>query len=238
MNTLNHNIIRDHIEKYQFFSGLNFRMLPERERQLITKKQQQRKASKKTVLYREGEFPEGVYFLQQGKVKLTSMNKNGSEQCFLVYGEGEMFGHRPILSNEAHSMTATTLEACELHYISRADFEAVVTDSEELSRMLLQQLSHEFKVLINRLNVLSCKGAKERVALFLLLLNEKFRKPDQNAFQSEIQISRSDLAAFSSTTLETAVRTLREFKDRNFVRLEGRSIYLVDVEGLFNLAIN
>lgn len=76
-------------------------------------------------------------------------------------------------------------------------------------------LSHEFTVLTNRLNVFAQRGIKERLALALLILNEKFRTAENKDGISEIKMNRTDLANYVGTSLENLGRTLTTFKEKN-----------------------
>jgi len=67
------------------------------------------------------------------------------------------------------------------------------------------------------------KSAKERIALSLLILQEKYRLP--GVAQPEITLSRGDLAAFAGTTHETLARIISRFKAEKIVRALGRKNY-------------
>ena len=79
------------------------------------------------------------------------------------------------------------------------------------------------------------KTIKERLAFFLITLNEKYKTPDQINGEAEIKVNRSDLASYTGTSLENLVRTLREFRDKNLIRTTGKSIYITDIDALFSL---
>ncbi|MEO6949709.1 MAG: helix-turn-helix domain-containing protein [Ginsengibacter sp.] len=91
--------------------------------------------------------------------------------------------------------------------------------SPHLAFNLVEILSFEFNVWINLIGSLSHKSAKERAALILLILNEKYRI---NGNESIITMSRSDLASYSKTTEETVVRILVFFKEQGILSTEGR----------------
>ncbi len=47
-----------------------------------------------------------------------------------------------------------------------------------------------------------------------------------------ISLSREDLANLVGTATETVIRLLSEFREENLVNISGRSITLLDVEGI------
>ncbi|MBL7917773.1 MAG: winged helix-turn-helix domain-containing protein, partial [Bacteroidia bacterium] len=69
------------------------------------------------------------------------------------------------------------------------------------------------------------KSVRERVALSLLLLRDKFKKENQDS-PVEVDLSREDLAKFVGTARETLVRLLHDFKEEGLIETNGRKIIL------------
>ena len=112
---------------------------------------------------------------------------------------------------------------------------SVVANSPRLSTIFLKSISHEFTVLVNRINVFAQRSLKERLAYFLLVLNDKYKLPGQITDEAEIKVNRGDLASYIGTSLENLVRTLKDFKTKNLIRTDGKSIYINDFESLYSL---
>lgn len=100
---------------------------------------------------------------------------------------------------------------------------------------LLYSLSYEFNIWVNRMTSFSHKGVKERVALTLLILHEKYKKHD-NEKNININFSREDLASMSGTTTETCVRILTQFKEKELIDSNGRKIKLINYLELLKIA--
>ena len=184
-------------------------------------------------LFHEGSYPKGVYILKRGKVKIYQRTQNGGEQIVYIYTPGEMFGFRPLLCNDSHPASAMTLEECGIYFLPVKYFLETLKQSAALSNILLQNLSHEFSVLVNRIAAFAQKSAKERVALSLLILQEKYRKPGRQYV--EISLSRADLAAFVGTTNETLARIVSKFKKEKVIKIYGRKIVVNNAEALYHL---
>jgi CRP-like cAMP-binding protein len=176
------------------------------------------------IIYRQGAYPKGVYVLKKGKIKISQFGPDGKEQIVYIYRRGELFGYRPLLCNQPHPVTATALEDCVIAFIPQKHFLSVLDDSPELVRTLLAQLSHEFMVWLNKINVLGQLPVKERIAVALLILNEKYKKAGKEHLPSVVNLSRENIARFSGTTVESLVRVLRLFKDENIISARGRQI--------------
>lgn len=235
MNTQLKTKIEDNLSNFNFYSGIRLEDLPIKERIELEQDTETIKLNKKGVLYTEGEIPKGVYILQKGKVKFTQLNFDGSVQILFIFSAGEMFGHRALLSNDKHVVSAIALEDCELMYIEKDNFLSVLNNSKVLSGLFLQSVCHEYNVLANRINIFAQKSIKERLAFFLLILNEKYKLPGQVNPDSEIKVNRSDLASYTGTSLENLVRTIKDFKTKCLIRTDGKSIFINDFEALYAL---
>ena len=66
---------------------------------------------------------------------------------------------------------------------------------------------------------LSHKSAKERVALILLILNQKYSNVNGS---TAITMTKLDIARYAETSEETVVRILSFFAENDIIKNEGR----------------
>ncbi len=175
------------------------------------------------ILYREGSTPRAVYRVKKGKVKIEQSGEDGNSRIFYIYTAGEYFGFRPLLSKGKHPVSAIVLEESEIEVFEGTGFLNIAKRSPNLSFNLVEILSFEFNVWVNLIGSFSHKSAKERVALILLILNEKYKTGDK---ENGISMSRADIARYSETTEETVVRVLSFFKEKGIVVSESRKIII------------
>ena len=174
-------------------------------------------------LYHEGSLPKAVYKLNKGKIKIEQTGDDGRSRIVYIYTIGEYFGFRPLLSKEKHPVSAVILEESEVEIFDGKGFLNIAKRSPHLSFNLLEILSFEFNVWINLISSLSHKSAKERVAIILLILNEKYKNADN---RTAITMSKADIASYSQTTEETVVRVLTFFKESAVVTTESRKVFI------------
>lgn len=235
MNAILKNKIDNGLANFNLNSGFCLEELPNEEKNDLLQQGKVLKLAKKSILYSEGEPPKGIYILLKGKVKVSQLNFDGSVQILFIFGAGEIFGHRAILGNDKQPVSATALEDCEVLFVEKEQFLNLVKSSTRFSLQIMQSISHEFTVLVNRINIFAQRGIKERLALFLLILNETYKIPGQLSEEAEIMINRNDLASYIGTSVENLVRTLKMFKDSNFIRTSGKGIFINDFEALYAL---
>lgn len=236
MNLLLKSRIQNSISNFMLSSNLSLENLPETELSFLLADAKKISLRRKEILFREGEPPKGIYMITRGKIKISQLNYNGAVQILFIYTHGELFGHRTIMGNDRQPVTATALEDCELLFIEKEQFLHAIKSSPLLAELFMKSMSHEFSVLLNRINVFAQRAIRERLALFLLILNETYKTPNQIIEESEIHMNRNDLAAYTGTSVENLVRTLKTFRESGYVRMEGKSIFIQDFEALHSIS--
>jgi CRP-like cAMP-binding protein len=222
------------ISQFYFTTQPVLDSLPEYDLKIFREHLKLKRVRKGKELFREGSFPKAIYIIKRGKVKLFQRGQSGTETIVYIYSAGEMFGFRPTLSNEKHPAGAVTMEESGIYVLPVKHFIRILSQSAALSNVLLRNLSHEFTVLINRIGAFAQRSVKERTALSLLILREKYRKHGEKD-NVEITLSRADLAAFVGTTVETIARIVSKWKEEKVIRSMGRRIVIEDEDALYKL---
>jgi CRP-like cAMP-binding protein len=224
------------IDNWDFKSESVLKDLPASDLILLNAHKLEQKYKKGEIIFREGAFPDGIFYIKAGKIKKYKLDKDGKEQIIYVANTGELLGYHAILSEDRYPDSAGALEESKIAFIPREDFLETLNQSKVLSRRLLKTLSHEFAVLANSLTMFAQKSVKERLALQLIVIREKYKVNFHAGMPVEINMSRDDLASLVGTARENVVRVLSEFKDAGIVETKGRKIIVHDVNKLIAIA--
>jgi CRP-like cAMP-binding protein/CheY-like chemotaxis protein len=188
-----------------------------------------RRYQAKEVIYREGDYPNYLYLLTSGKVKVVRSDHYGKELVTGLVGEGEYFGHMAILEGGDHEETTIALEPTEVLLIPRGDFLTLIESNRDVAVRFIKMLAGNVKSQEARLLSLAYAPVRERTARALLELYNRFIKDGD---QEELRISRDDLAALVGTATESLIRSLADFKEEDIIRVKGRSIAIIAPEKL------
>lgn len=226
------------ISKYQFSSQFVLEELSDEVKAKLMQKASVLQFGRNEVVYEEGVYSRGVYILEQGKVKVCHLDKNGRSQIVYIYGRGEMMGYRPLICEETHPVTAIALEDCRIRFIPEKYFLEVMSTSITFSNLLLRNVAREFGVWVNTISILTQRPVNERIAFVLLLLNSKYHHEVDGAPNGEdwIDITRDDFASYARTTIETVARVLGDLKRRGIIQIKARKIFVADLNQLEGIA--
>lgn len=223
------------IDIWDFHSESILTDLPAEDLEVLNFHKTEQLYKKGEIIFREGGSPSGIFYITSGKVKKYKVDKEGKENIIYVANSGELLGYHAVLAEDRYPDCAAALEESIIAFIPKEDFLSTLAQSDVLSRRLLKTLSHEFAVLANSLTIFAQKSVRERLALQLIVLREKYKVNFQPGMSVEINMSRDDLAGLVGTARENVVRVLSEFKEEGIVETRGRKIIVQDVRRLIEI---
>lgn len=185
---------------------------------------------KKDDIYKEGNYPKGVYFVSKGKVKIYQTSESGKELITELHKEGDFFGYVSLLQDEKYTSSATALEDSEIYMLPKEDFFSLIYKNAEVSRRFIEILSNNLRENEKQLVKLAYNSVRKRVAEALVKLSDKYKKDGEQTFS--MNVSREDLANLVGTATETVIRTLSDFKEDKFIEVAGGKITILNYDRL------
>lgn len=178
-------------------------------------------------LFYEDGIPTGAFYIIKGKAKKYKKVIDNQEQIFYIYKVGDLLGYHALLSDERYQDSCEALEPLTAQFISKENLLQLIEDIPSLKTAMMQNMAHEFGVLANTIAVLAQKAQTPRLALFLLILDNRY---DGHG----IELSRQDLSNLIGATRESVGRTLKEFKEDGLIDIRDKKIFLSDLPGLID----
>ncbi len=195
------------------------------------------KAHNQTLKFNKGETilfedsnPLGVYKIVSGYLKVFTTNNKGDEEIIYILGKNHIFGVASLLSGETTRSIVYAITDCEIELTPKDPFFDQLKTSLELNSALLKYLAQVGRVLNSKLTTFARKPLNERVALALLLLDQKLD------LDGTIIFSREDLANYIGTAVESLVRQLKKMKEDRLIKVQGRKIILLDYDKIYQMA--
>ena len=185
---------------------------------------------KKAEIYREGDYPNYLFCVNKGKVKTYKVNDDGKELIIQLYSEGDFFGYHQLLGDTIYSESAAALEETELSLIPKTEFFELILKNRQVAQIFMSMLTKDIKENEEQLIKLAYNSVRKRVSEALLKF---YDKADQ--VNGLFRISREDISNVAGTSLETAIRTLSDFKDEKLIDIISGKIKYLDVERLRKL---
>lgn len=223
-------------EPYLFKNAFVLTDLPDKDLDIFQSACQTDSRKRGEVLFRQGGFPKGAYWLISGKAKIFQEAPNGQRQTLYIYSNGDLIGYRQLIADEAHPVSCVVLEDARVGFIPGEVFRGLLDSSPFFARNVLTALAREFTVWMNRMTVFAQFPVRRRLILALLILHEQYRL--SGSAPGVVTMTRTELAEYVGASLETVVRILNTLKSGNLIRISGRRILLPDPNGLVDILQN
>lgn len=188
-----------------------------------------RNYSKKDAIYEEGQFPAYLFYIEEGKVKLSKTNEMGKELITRIYDKEQFFGYNALLRKQSYEVSAHAIEKSKIRLIPERDFEELLMQDREFTAYLIQMIAREVSESEQQLIDLAYSSVRKKTANALLSYIPESRK-DEN--KVTITAARDDLASIAGAAKETLIRTLSDFKSEGLISIDGSDITILDVEEL------
>lgn len=182
---------------------------------------------KKDIIFREGENPRWLFFVESGKVKLYKTSDDGRELIVKIAQTGDFLGFLALFQEDAYPESAAAVEDCAVKLIPKSDFAALVFGHRDVNARFIKMLANHVAEREQQLIELAYNSVRKRVATVLVQLY------DQSG--PSINLLREDLASLAGTAKETLIRTLTDFKNEGSIDIKEGAIQVLKPDKLRHL---
>ena len=110
-----------------------------------------RKFADKTVLIKEGDVQQEIFWIMAGEVYITR-RMGDKYKVLATLGKGELIGEMSFFDKSVRSATVITKGPVEALVFSKENFQEIYAASPQWTKRLLLSLSSRIKVMIERLS--------------------------------------------------------------------------------------
>jgi CRP-like cAMP-binding protein len=189
-------------------------------------------APRGTVLFNEGEPGESLFVVLSGKVKLGRRSADGRENLVAIMGPADEFGELSLFDPGPRTATATAVTDARLARLPKAALQKWVMERPQIGMQLLRVVSRRLRRSNTMLADLIFVDVPGRVAKQLLQLAQRFGSIEGGQLRVTHDLTQEELAQLVGASRETVNKALADFASRGWLRLEGKSVVILDRERL------
>ena len=167
-----------------------------------------------------------------GKVKLGRTSSDGRENLLAILGPGQMFGELSLFDPGPRSATVTAVTDTTFSSLSHEDLLRWLEGRPAVARGLLAQLAGRLRKANDVVADLVFSDVPGRVAKALLDLADRFGRTADDGVHVHHDLTQEELAQLVGASRETVNKALADFASRGWLRLEPRSVVIMDIERL------
>ena len=188
--------------------------------------------NKGAVLFSEGDEGDHLYVIVEGKLKLGTSSGDGRENLLSVLGPGEMFGELSLFDPGPRTSTATAVTDVRLLSLGHHKVVPWIAEHPQVALELLARLAQRLRRTNEVVGDLVFSDVPGRVAKALIDLGERFGRETTEGLYVNHDLTQEELAQLVGASRETVNKALADFAGRNWIRLDGRAVLVLDIERL------
>jgi CRP-like cAMP-binding protein len=188
------------------------------------------------VIFSEGELGDRLYIILSGKVKIGRRSPDGRENLLAVFGPSDMFGELSIFDPGPRTSTATTVTEVHAVTMDRTALREWITKRPEIAEQLLRVIARRLRRTNNMLADLIFTDVPGRVAKALLQLAHDFGTQEGGTLRVTHDLTQEEIAQLVGASRETVNKALADFAHRGWLRLEGKSVLILEPQRLVRRA--
>lgn len=179
-------------------------------------------------IYLPGDPAASIYFLKQGRVRISRLSEEGKQITLSILEPGSIFGELSILDGNApHDNIAEAVEDTLLCHVQREDFENYLKNHPELSLRVTKWMGLRLRQIENKVEDLVFKSAAERLKSLLLRLSLDYPKAVADGILVNLPLTHQDLGELTNIARPTVSEQLKKLEQQGFLRFEKRRIVVL-----------
>jgi len=173
------------------------------------------------IIFTQGDAADAVFYIQEGRVKLTVVSKAGKEATIGILGVGDFFGEGALAGQTLRIESATAMTSCVLLRIARKSMMLALHQEHAFSDvfvayLLARNIRYEEDLVDQLFN-----SSERRLARLLLLLS-RFGKESPPMMIP--RISQETLAEMIGTTRSRVNFFMNRFRELGLVEYDENGI--------------
>jgi CRP/FNR family transcriptional regulator, cyclic AMP receptor protein len=170
-------------------------------------------------VFAQGDPADAVFYIQEGKVKVSVLSQRGKEAGVALHGAGDFFGEGCLTGQPLRLATVSTMTDCVIMRIGKADMVSTLRDEPKLSEVFMAYiLSRNARVEEDLVDQLFNSSEKRLARVLLLMANfGKEGKPEPIV----PKVSQETLAEIVGTTRARVSTFMNRFRELGFINYNG-----------------
>jgi CRP/FNR family cyclic AMP-dependent transcriptional regulator len=171
-------------------------------------------------VFKQGDPADTVFYIQEGKVKLTVVSEQGKEAVVGILEPGQFFGEGCLNGHTLRIATTTAMEACVITSITKEAMIAALRSEPKFSELFMAYLlTRNSRVEEDLIDQLFNSSEKRLARLLLLLAHFGTEGVPQPIL---LDISQETLAEMIGTTRSRVSYFMNKFRKLGFISYNGK----------------
>lgn len=190
-----------------------------------------------THLYWEGDTADKLFYIKNGRVKITKATDDGKQLILYMFQSGDMFGQIDSFHTSTHTFNAEVIEESVIGIIQQKDLEILLWQHGDLAIEFMKWMGQMHRNTQTKFRDLMMFGKPGALCSVLIRLSNTYGKPYGNKDDILIttRLTNTELAEMIGATRESVNRMLSDLKKQNVIDYHDNLIIIKDLTYLRDL---
>lgn len=185
------------------------------------------------IIFREGDPGQVLYLVQSGQVRIFVNGLDGSETSVILFGRpGDIFGELAVIDGLPRSATAVAMDKTVLFTIGREQFRQHMRHMPQLALNFMRELTQRVRYNTRQVDSLASLPVPQRLARKLMELAQDYGQVQTNGVTINMALTQGNLASLIGATRESTNKSLRDFREQQWIQVQQGHITILDPEAL------
>lgn len=184
------------------------------------------------AVYVPQDLSDRIFFITEGRVKISVMNEEGKEITKAILGRGEVFGELAVLGETQRHDFATALEDMDTCVVTIEELRGLMRDRSELNLFFMRMFGGRQLEMERRLESLVFRDSRSRIVEFLVNLARS--KGQRVGFEWVVRkpVTHQEIANLTATSRQTVTTTLNDLRYKKLLTFNRSRLLIRDLEKL------
>jgi CRP/FNR family transcriptional regulator len=183
-------------------------------------------------LFWEGDMADKLYYVIQGRVKITKTSDEGRELILYMYQEGDLFGQVDPYQDSTQGFHAQAVESCVIGQIQKKDLEVLLWQHGDLAIEFMKWMGLMHRTTQTKFRDLMMFGKSGALCSLLIRLNHTYGTPHTTGTFITKKLTNTELADMIGATRESVNRMLADLRVADVIAYDSGHFIIKDLQYL------
>jgi CRP-like cAMP-binding protein len=214
--------------------ALIFKHLSEEELKIINRDRYSVRFHEGEVILKQGTAANTMISVIEGFARKYMEGFNDRKLILDFVKPWQLVGAPGVHNGGKYNYSVVAIKETLVCFLDAANFIEVLGLNGEFAKTYIKMCSGNYGRSLERMISLSQKQMHGRIADALIYLSDEIYE----SVRIGPDISRQDIADYTSMSKDSSIRILKEFERDNIIRLDGKTIEVVDGDRLHSISVN
>ncbi|MCM3784149.1 Crp/Fnr family transcriptional regulator [Neobacillus mesonae] len=183
-------------------------------------------------LYWEGDIADKLFYIKQGRIKITKFTDEGKELIMYIHQDGDIIGHADPFFSTRHSYSAEVIEESEIGFVDTAELQLLIEINGGFALDFMKWMGIYHRITQTKFRDLMMYGKQGALCSTLIRLGNTYGELEGSHIRINKKMTHTDLSNMIGATRESVNRMLGDLRKQGALGYEDGYILIKELDTL------